>query len=137
MAIAAVGIVISTLAATGVPVKFGVLLTQALGQSMLVALLLVAGACIVLGMGMPTLARLRDGGGDRVAVDEGLWSGAADRAHVRLLHRGGLGDHAAGGDRGLRGGGHLGRQTDRHRGRGVAHRHHDFRRARLPSPTTR
>ena len=55
MAIAAVGIVISTLAATGVPVKFGVLLTQALGQSMLVALLLVAGACIVLGMGMPTL----------------------------------------------------------------------------------
>jgi TRAP-type uncharacterized transport system fused permease subunit len=38
-----------------VPVKFGVLLTQALGQSMLVALLLVAGACIVLGMGMPTL----------------------------------------------------------------------------------
>ncbi len=55
MAIAAVGIVISTLAATGVPVKFGVLLTQALGQSLLVALLLVAGACIVLGMGMPTL----------------------------------------------------------------------------------
>jgi TRAP transporter 4TM/12TM fusion protein len=55
MAIAAVGIVISTLAATGVPVKFGVMLTQALGQSELVALLLVAGGCIVLGMGMPTL----------------------------------------------------------------------------------
>jgi TRAP transporter 4TM/12TM fusion protein len=55
MAIAAVGIVISTLAATGVPVKFGVLLSQALGQSELVALLIVAGGCIVLGMGMPTL----------------------------------------------------------------------------------
>jgi len=55
MAIAAVGIVISTLSATGVPVKFGVLLTQALGHSLLVALLIVAGGCIVLGMGMPTL----------------------------------------------------------------------------------
>jgi TRAP transporter 4TM/12TM fusion protein len=55
MAIAAVGIVISSLAATGVPVKFGVLLSQALGYSMLVALLVVAGGCIVLGMGMPTL----------------------------------------------------------------------------------
>ncbi|MCP5270977.1 MAG: TRAP transporter fused permease subunit [Burkholderiaceae bacterium] len=55
MAIAAVGIVISTLAATGVPVKFGVLLSQALDHSMLVALLVVAGGCIVLGMGMPTL----------------------------------------------------------------------------------
>jgi TRAP transporter 4TM/12TM fusion protein len=55
MAIAAVGIVISTLAATGVPVKFGVLLNDALGYSLLVALLVVAGGCIVLGMGMPTL----------------------------------------------------------------------------------
>lgn len=55
MAIAAVGIVISTLAATGVPVKFGVLLSQALDHSMLIALLVVAGGCIVLGMGMPTL----------------------------------------------------------------------------------
>lgn len=55
MAIAAVGIVISTLAATGVPVKFGVMLSQALGHSELVALLIVAGGCIVLGMGMPTL----------------------------------------------------------------------------------
>jgi TRAP transporter 4TM/12TM fusion protein len=55
MAIAAVGIVISTLAATGVPVKFGVLLSQALGQSELMALLIVAGGCVVLGMGMPTL----------------------------------------------------------------------------------
>jgi TRAP-type C4-dicarboxylate transport system permease large subunit len=55
MAIAAVGIVISSLAATGVPVKFGVLLSQALGYSMLIALLVVAGGCIVLGMGMPTL----------------------------------------------------------------------------------
>lgn len=55
MAIAAVGIVISTLSATGVPVKFGVLLSQALDHSMLIALLVVAGGCVVLGMGMPTL----------------------------------------------------------------------------------
>ncbi|MCB2017084.1 MAG: TRAP transporter fused permease subunit [Hydrogenophaga sp.] len=54
-AIAAVGIVISTLSATGVPVKFGVLLNSAMGSSMLVALLVVAGGCIILGMGMPTL----------------------------------------------------------------------------------
>ncbi|MEZ5644216.1 MAG: TRAP transporter fused permease subunit [Burkholderiaceae bacterium] len=54
-AIAAVGIVISTLSATGVPVKFGVLLNTAMGSSMLVALLVVAGGCIILGMGMPTL----------------------------------------------------------------------------------
>jgi TRAP-type uncharacterized transport system fused permease subunit len=36
-------------------VKFGVLLNDALGYSLLVALLVVAGGCIVLGMGMPTL----------------------------------------------------------------------------------
>lgn len=54
-AIAAVGIVISTLAATGVPVKFGVLMASALEHSMLVALIVVAAGCILLGMGMPTL----------------------------------------------------------------------------------
>jgi len=55
MAIGAVSIVVSTLSATGVPVKFGVLLTQALEHSMLVSLFIVAGGCVVLGMGMPTL----------------------------------------------------------------------------------
>lgn len=54
-AIAAVSIVISTLSATGMPVKFGVLMSNALDHSLLVALLVVAGGCIVLGMGMPTL----------------------------------------------------------------------------------
>lgn len=54
-AIAAVGIVISTLSATGVPVKFGVLMASALEHSMLVALLVVAAGCVLLGMGMPTL----------------------------------------------------------------------------------
>jgi len=54
-AIAAVGIVISTLSATGVPVKFGVLMVSALEQSKFIALLVVAGGCILLGMGMPTL----------------------------------------------------------------------------------
>jgi len=54
-AIAAVSIVISTLSATGVPVKFGVLMVSALEESKFVALLVVAGGCILLGMGMPTL----------------------------------------------------------------------------------
>jgi TRAP transporter 4TM/12TM fusion protein len=54
-AIAAVSIVISTLSATGVPVKFGVLMVSALDHSLLVALLVVAGGCVLLGMGMPTL----------------------------------------------------------------------------------
>lgn len=54
-AIAAVGIVISTLSATGVPVKFGVLMSNALDHSLLLALLVVAGGCVLLGMGMPTL----------------------------------------------------------------------------------
>lgn len=54
-AIAAVGIVISTLAATGVPVKFGVLLSSVMDSSLFVALIVVAGGCTILGMGMPTL----------------------------------------------------------------------------------
>jgi len=54
-AIAAVSIVISTLSATGVPVKFGVLMVSALEESKFVALLVVAAGCILLGMGMPTL----------------------------------------------------------------------------------
>ncbi|MEZ5614697.1 MAG: TRAP transporter fused permease subunit [Rhodocyclaceae bacterium] len=55
MAIAAVSIVISALSVTGVPVKFGVLLSNAITSSMLLALLIVAAGCIFLGMGMPTL----------------------------------------------------------------------------------
>ncbi|MDX2422718.1 MAG: TRAP transporter fused permease subunit [Amphritea sp.] len=55
MAIAAVSIVISALSATGVPVKFGILLTSLVTDSLLISLLLAAFCCIVLGMGMPTL----------------------------------------------------------------------------------
>ena len=54
-AIAAVSIVISTLSATGMPVKFGVLMSTALEHSLLVALLVVAAGSALLGMGMPTL----------------------------------------------------------------------------------
>ncbi|MBN8475812.1 TRAP transporter fused permease subunit [Sulfuritalea sp.] len=54
-AIAAIGIVISTLSATGMPVKFGVLMDAALNQSLFVALLVVFAGCTLLGMGMPTL----------------------------------------------------------------------------------
>ncbi len=55
MAIAAVGVVIATLSATGIPVKFGVLLANASSHALLPALALAALGCIVLGMGMPTL----------------------------------------------------------------------------------
>ncbi|WP_394178529.1 TRAP transporter permease [Marinomonas posidonica] len=55
MAIAAVSIVISALSATGVPVKFSVLLASVVSNSLLVSLLIAAFCCIVLGMGMPTL----------------------------------------------------------------------------------
>ncbi|WP_137170093.1 TRAP transporter fused permease subunit [Marinomonas sp. FW-1] len=55
MAIAAVSIVISALSVTGVPVKFSVLLSTIVSNSLLVSLLLAAFCCIVLGMGMPTL----------------------------------------------------------------------------------
>ena len=54
-AIAAISIVISVLSATGMPVKFGVLMSTLLDQSLFIALLVVAGGCILLGMGMPTL----------------------------------------------------------------------------------
>ncbi|MEM9231643.1 MAG: TRAP transporter fused permease subunit [Pseudomonadota bacterium] len=55
VAIAIVGIVVSTLSATGVPTKFAVLLSTASSNSLLIALMIAALGCIILGMGMPTL----------------------------------------------------------------------------------
>ena len=55
VAIAIVGIVVSTLSATGVPTSFAVLLATATSNSLLFALLIAAAGCIILGMGMPTL----------------------------------------------------------------------------------
>ncbi|MEN8918744.1 MAG: TRAP transporter fused permease subunit [Octadecabacter sp.] len=55
VAIAIVGIVVSTLAATGVPTTFAVLLSSVSGESLLIALMIAAAGCIILGMGMPTL----------------------------------------------------------------------------------
>lgn len=55
IAIAMVGIVVSTLNATGIPTKFAVLLANAASSSLMAALLIAAAGCIVLGMGMPTL----------------------------------------------------------------------------------
>ncbi|WNL42409.1 TRAP transporter fused permease subunit [Halomonas sp. PAMB 3264] len=55
IAISIVGIVVSTLNATGMPTKFAVLLSAAANSSLIAALLIAAGGCIVLGMGMPTL----------------------------------------------------------------------------------
>ena len=55
VAIAIVGIVVSTLSATGVPTSFAVLLSTASSNSLLIALFIAALGCIILGMGMPTL----------------------------------------------------------------------------------
>lgn len=55
VAIAIVGIVVSTLSATGVPTTFAVLLSSASSSSLLIALMITALGCIILGMGMPTL----------------------------------------------------------------------------------
>ena len=55
IAIGVVGIVVSTLSATGIPTKFAILLSDAADTSMLAALLIAALGCVVLGMGMPTL----------------------------------------------------------------------------------
>ncbi|MEM1363864.1 MAG: TRAP transporter fused permease subunit [Pseudomonadota bacterium] len=55
VAIAIVGIVVSTLSATGVPTSFAVLLSGASSNSLLFALMIAALGCIILGMGMPTL----------------------------------------------------------------------------------
>lgn len=55
MAIGVVGIIVATLAATGIPTTFAVILSGASEYSMLAALLITAMGSIVLGMGMPTL----------------------------------------------------------------------------------
>lgn len=55
VAIAIVGIVVSVLSATGVPTSFAVLLSNASSNSLLIALMIAALGCIILGMGMPTL----------------------------------------------------------------------------------
>ncbi|MEL6204673.1 MAG: TRAP transporter fused permease subunit [Pseudomonadota bacterium] len=55
VAIAIVGIVVSTLSATGVPTSFAVLLSGASSNSLLLALMIAAMGCVILGMGMPTL----------------------------------------------------------------------------------
>lgn len=55
VAIAIVGIVVSTLSATGIPTKFAILLSAASESSLFLSLLITALGCVVLGMGMPTL----------------------------------------------------------------------------------
>ncbi|MBR9865527.1 MAG: TRAP transporter fused permease subunit [Oceanospirillales bacterium] len=55
IAISIVGIVVATMQATGVPSKLAVLLTDAANSSLIMALIIAAGGCIILGMGMPTL----------------------------------------------------------------------------------
>ncbi|WP_018687414.1 TRAP transporter permease [Ahrensia kielensis] len=54
-ATAIVGVVVATLSATGLPSKLSVLLLDAASNALIIALMISAVGCIVLGMGMPTL----------------------------------------------------------------------------------
>lgn len=55
-ALACVGIIVASISLSGLGVKFSLLVTQAAGQSLLLALIYVAIACIILGMGLPPIA---------------------------------------------------------------------------------
>ncbi|MGE7778884.1 TRAP transporter permease [Peribacillus sp. NPDC097264] len=55
-ALACVGIIVGSISLTGLGVKFSILVVAAAGQSLLLALIFVALACIVLGMGLPPIA---------------------------------------------------------------------------------
>jgi TRAP transporter 4TM/12TM fusion protein len=54
MAIGAIGIVVSVLSSTGLPTNFAIVIGQG-EHNLLITLLITALACLVLGMGMPTL----------------------------------------------------------------------------------
>jgi len=55
IAVCAVAIVIGSLSSTGLPTKIALSLDAMSGDSLLLALVIAAGACILMGMGMPTL----------------------------------------------------------------------------------
>ncbi|WP_162300849.1 TRAP transporter permease [Alkalilacustris brevis] len=55
MAVGVVGIIVSVLSATGLPLEFAKLISGGAAQYLLVTLLLAAVAALALGMGMPTL----------------------------------------------------------------------------------
>lgn len=55
VAVAAVGIIIAVMNATGLGLRFSEAIQLVAGDSLFVSLLLMAGGCLVLGMGMPTV----------------------------------------------------------------------------------
>ncbi|MBV0934265.1 TRAP transporter permease [Marinobacterium weihaiense] len=55
VAVAAVGIIIAVMNATGLGLRFSEAIQMVAGDSLFVSLLLMAGGCLVLGMGMPTV----------------------------------------------------------------------------------
>lgn len=55
VAVAAVGIIIAVMNATGLGLRFSEAIQLVSGDSLFVSLLLMAGGCLVLGMGMPTV----------------------------------------------------------------------------------
>ena len=55
LAIGVVGVVLGVLSGTGLPVKLAIVVDAAMGQSLLLALILTGMTALVFGMGMPTL----------------------------------------------------------------------------------
>lgn len=55
MAVGTIGIVVGALSSTGLPIQLALLLDQFLGETLVLTLLIASIACIILGMGMPTL----------------------------------------------------------------------------------
>jgi TRAP-type uncharacterized transport system fused permease subunit len=121
LACACAGIVIGTITLTGLGLSFtGVVL--ALSQnSLLLALLLTMVAGILLGMGLPTTPAYIVQVALLVPALVKLGRAGRGGAPVRAVLRGAVGDHAAGGDGGLRRQRHLARTLmDDQLGRGEA-----------------
>ena len=96
MACACAGIVIACVTITGLGIMFTQVVVALAQDSLLLALILTALAGIVLGMGMPTTPAyivmvVAAGAGDHQARRD-----RSGRAHVRVLFRDPVGDHAAG-----------------------------------------
>jgi TRAP transporter 4TM/12TM fusion protein len=129
MACACAGIVIGCVTITGLGIVFTQWVVALAQNSLLLALVLTAIAGMILGMGMPTTPAYIVMVALLVPALIKLGATATGGAHVRVLFRDPVGDHAAGRARGVRG---RRAREDRHvaiRLRGRAHRRAGVHRA--------
>ena len=106
MACACAGIVIGVVTLSGLGIVFTQFVVGLSQNTLLLALVLTMIAGIVLGMGMPTTPAYIIMTALLVPAIIKLGVIRAGRAHVRVLFRGAVGDHAAGRARGVRRGRH-------------------------------